>query len=510
MIHSSSFRSPENERISSQSFQLLAKESLLCTPSNSCQHQHRRRHRHRSSLSFASPSTTKNTTTTMYYYHWSLFVILLATHCLSTTFACTEVYDNYDLLKTALDEGQTVGNAILCPFTIRGDACPPADEEPYVVTAPFLLIFCAAFGGGAGDACVIDCPHTHFDIQPAASLTLDTVTLSGAVNGSTIVREFATFTASYSVYQNNTAAATGGGAIRVEPNAVLILEYTDFDDNVAPEGGALYSEGDIFVTGGTFAGNQATMGRGGAIYASGLTTSVSLATFRSNRAAQAGPALYSTQFVSGGGNEACDNRNFAGEVCDGVDLGTGGCEAFGRQCTVAPTEAPTNSPTKSPTSSPTDTPTSSPTSEPTRLPTNQPTSIPTYNAPTTKPSATPSISPTQSPTSSHEPSGLPTPVPSVSPTDRPTTLDPTTIPSSSPTSSTPTSEPTMQPTSLSPTASPTTFPTTIAPTATPTTRPTTNPTTTSPTTSIPTSEPTDVPTPKATLRPTRKRHSDEP
>ena len=428
----------------------------------------------------------------MNIFRWSLFHLALAWQ-LNTVLGCTEVYDDYSNLVAALEEGQTFGSAFICPFTIQGSLCPRTDQSSTIsVTAPFFIIVCANFGGGTGDACVIDCPHTHFEVLDGASLVLESMTLSGAVNTSTVVRDGARLDASYSLYEGN----MGGGAIRVEPNGALTLQYTDFVENSGSQGGAIYNQGDMFITGGNFVNNKAD-GNGGAIYSDGFTSDLSDAGFRSNLAGGEGPAVYSTHAFSGGGNEGCGNQNNIGDICDGIfEEANDGCEEFAFQCTMAPTQGPT----RAPSAFPTPTPSASPTE--TRGPSTIPTNPPTW---TTVPSVAPSVSPTTAP--------KPSAMPSSSPTQ---SRSPSSLPSFSPTetqspSATPTQIPTLYPTishSTPPSIShaPTGLPTPV-PTAAPSWLPTLVPTASHAPSGLPTPtpsgshSPSGVPTLTSTIQP---------
>lgn len=483
---------------------------------------------------------TRRSSTMMNIFRWSLF--LLASHCVG---GCTDVFNSYALLKNELDFAQDngAGSIFLCPFTIEESECP---EEPYVVTSPFLFVFCASFGGAAGDACVMNCPRTHFDIQSFAWLTLDSITLSGAVNVSTIVRQDGTFTASYSLFQNNTGVV-GGGAVHVKPFGTFNSENSDFVNNAAPEGGAIYSQGTLNIRGGSFTKNRA-QSRGGAIFASGSFTDISGVRFQSN-VATVGPAVFALQTVNLISNEGCGNaENITNAECNGVASDTSSvCQNFETQCTLPPTVAPTaapstNPPTQLPTQSPTVVPTGLPTvsstNSPTQQPTNRPsvlpsllptptptTALPTTTRPTQSPSrspsAVPSRIPTAFPTQSHEPSGLPTSLPSQSPTRNPSASPfanptaaptqsrhpspvPTPLPSQGPTegpSVSPSGVPSTQPSqSKEPSESPTAI-TSVSPSTTVSKSPTQYPTFV-PTTVVPSSEPSSVPSVQLTTVPT--------
>ena len=106
----------------------------------------------------SSNAHIRQTCSPMNMFRWCL--LLLASQIAR---GCTDIYNDYDLLLNELDFAQESGTVLLCPFVIEGSQCP---EEPYVVTSPFMFVFCASFGGGAGDdACVINCPGTHFSLS---------------------------------------------------------------------------------------------------------------------------------------------------------------------------------------------------------------------------------------------------------------------------------------------------------------------------------------------------------
>lgn len=482
--------------VSSSPFPTCPAQQTLLSASSTWRTSSNRATSHRSVYT----ATTTRNGIMKHIFRWSLLLLASSSHFVR---ACTDVFNNYTLLVNELDLG---GAILLCPFTIQGAQCP---DTPYVVTSPFLFVFCANFGGGAGDACVLNCPQTHFDVQPFAWLTLDSITLSGAVNVSTIVRQDGSFTASYSTFQNNTGLI-GGGAIYSEGN--LNVESSHFIDNAAPQGGAIYSsEGEMIIMGGSFLNNRA-QSRGGAIFSGGNFADISSARFESN-SAPLGPAVFTAQTVTTSNNQGCGNDNGNGaDVCNGVASSAAACQDFDLQCTFVPTSTPTGAPT---TATPTVLPTQAPSTEPSELPTMSWTDSPTQQPSTTpsaRPSQVPSAVPTASPTSTRPstvPSGLPTQSPtnrpSAAPSDTPTLR--TSVPSQSPLdnpSASPSSTPTGLPTlSSEPSFSPTPVPS-VLPSHEPTKLPTGNPTL-SPTTVAPSLEPSLVPTVEpTTMSPTHR------
>jgi hypothetical protein len=57
----------------------------------------------------------------------------------------------------------------------------------------------------------------------------------------------------------NYNSAGSGGAIRAAANSMIFLFYSDFVDNMAPDGGAVYNLGDAEIEGSKFKFNEATV-----------------------------------------------------------------------------------------------------------------------------------------------------------------------------------------------------------------------------------------------------------
>ena len=93
-------------------------------------------------------------------------------------------------------------------------------------------------------------------------------------------------------FKGNTALNGDGGAIYTDKDATFD-QSAEFISNKAKNGGAIYNLGEISIAGaGTFTGNEATDGNGGAIYNKGTTFEITGgATFENNKAVDGG-AIY--------------------------------------------------------------------------------------------------------------------------------------------------------------------------------------------------------------------------
>ena len=103
----------------------------------------------------------------------------------------------------------------------------------------------------------------------------------------------------------NSTSNYGGGAISFMENGIVVDCY--FENNKAPEAGAIYSSSDIIVKNSKFINNTATSGGAGAIYSEGNMTVLG-SYFENNQANSYGGAIY----VYGNDKQNClvDNSQF--------------------------------------------------------------------------------------------------------------------------------------------------------------------------------------------------------
>jgi len=134
--------------------------------------------------------------------------------------------------------------------------------------------------------------------------------LTIAGNGATLERSYAPGTAAFTIVTVDSGALTvdklnfrhGSGAISVSDFGQLMVNGGTFTGNSAADGGAIYSDAEIYapqLNGATFTGNSAT-GDGGAIYnySPAVAMVVDQCTFTGNKAAVSGGAIW--EFGVGG------------------------------------------------------------------------------------------------------------------------------------------------------------------------------------------------------------------
>jgi len=134
--------------------------------------------------------------------------------------------------------------------------------------------------------------------------------LTIAGNGATLERSYAPGTAAFTIVTVDSGALTvdklnfrhGSGAISVSDFGQLTVNGGTFTGNSAADGGAIYSDAEIYapqLNGATFTGNSAT-GDGGAIYnySPAVAMVVDQCTFTGNKAAVSGGAIW--EFGVGG------------------------------------------------------------------------------------------------------------------------------------------------------------------------------------------------------------------
>ena len=158
--------------------------------------------------------------------------------------------------------------ALLCPFKITGNGCPSEDEYPngYFHSATKgkkksdLIVVCDRneYGYQTGAQCVIDCPGRHFTVDEKATLTLDSFVLMGATNSSLSVQPKGKLEVINSVFSENFSPEYGG-AIHAGEDSKLDIEYSEFANNEALVGGAVYSKGKADIVHTNFFSNVAAV-----------------------------------------------------------------------------------------------------------------------------------------------------------------------------------------------------------------------------------------------------------
>ena len=145
------------------------------------------------------------------------------------------------------------GFADVCPFKISGpDACPSPyststnNQEGYVVTSDTdLYLSCDPYQLSSDLKCIIDCYSLprHFTVKSGGSLTIENFILRHATETSIRVEQGGRLSVFGSTFEDNTNEVDGGGgggSIFSGPNSILEVRYTDFRNNRADTGGAIY------------------------------------------------------------------------------------------------------------------------------------------------------------------------------------------------------------------------------------------------------------------------------
>lgn len=152
------------------------------------------------------------------------------------------------------------GYADVCPFVISGDACQTTQPYPdgYVVpSGENLYISCDPYRREA--KCIIDCTvQRHFTVSTGASLTLESMALSGADASAVYIEPQGQLTAFDSIFENNRAKnSADGGAIYASSDTILQVRYSEFENNRAEIGGAILSSGKTTIFQSVFRSNFA-------------------------------------------------------------------------------------------------------------------------------------------------------------------------------------------------------------------------------------------------------------
>jgi predicted outer membrane repeat protein len=231
---------------------------------------------------------------------------------------------------------------VLCQFHISKDKGECDVKDAYKIKSVVNLV-CRPEYGSSGK-CVIDCPNTHFQIEPSAIAQFSGFEFRSATTSSIQVLPHGVFYSRNNIFVGN-GSKEKGGAIYAQPNSGTSIVFTTFESNYASEGGAIYigNKGVNVYTastllGNTFAVNYADVG--GALY---IDERVKLTliknTFYGNYIdleGGLGPAIYYAGFLAKycHGNYGCDNGR---TVCDGGwNAAIQKCEPFETVCTYNP------------------------------------------------------------------------------------------------------------------------------------------------------------------------------
>ena len=119
-----------------------------------------------------------------------------------------------------------------------------------------------------------------------------------------------------------------GGAISASGGTMSITS-SEFTDNRAAKGGAIYTSGILTIVAAAFSGNKATVTAsghgGGAIVINGGTLSVTLSTFSNNQASGSSGTAFGGAIASiSGGTVTITTTKFSGNRASGIHGGGGG------------------------------------------------------------------------------------------------------------------------------------------------------------------------------------------
>jgi predicted outer membrane repeat protein len=161
----------------------------------------------------------------------------------------------------------------------------------FVIETPLLFVLNSTFDGNlapGGSGAAINATVTDGFTVVNSTFT-DNAALNGgaiSVDGSIAIED--------SIFEDNYATGTPAYGGAVYATGQIDSDHTDFIDNSAGDhGGALYADpGAVVVDGGTFSGNTATTGVGGAIYADSYVE-IEDADFDHNTAVDGGGAVLS-------------------------------------------------------------------------------------------------------------------------------------------------------------------------------------------------------------------------
>ena len=151
---------------------------------------------------------------------------------------------------------------------------------------------------------------THLDISRSTFVSNIAIVSSGGVDVS------------------SGAADPMGGAISASGGTMSITS-SEFTDNRAAKGGAIYTSGILTIVAAAFSGNKATVTAlvhgGGAIVINGGTLSVTLSTFSNNQASGSSGTAFGGAIASiSGGTVTITTTKFSGNRASGIHGGGGG------------------------------------------------------------------------------------------------------------------------------------------------------------------------------------------
>lgn len=164
---------------------------------------------------------------------------------------CTPLANNtWEAMVEAIMDSNRI--AVLCPFRISGDGCPSSHEYPEGLVMGrdnlgVMIIECAIQSLNPYDddrtKCILNCPGRHFTVAPSsAGLTLTNMILSGATNSSIVVEQDGRLDVANTQFENNTAADSYGGAIKLQEGSIVSVEFSIFKNNNGIVGGAIYAK----------------------------------------------------------------------------------------------------------------------------------------------------------------------------------------------------------------------------------------------------------------------------
>lgn len=193
--------------------------------------------------------------------------------------------------------------------------------------------------------CIIDCPLVQFRVSPNATMTFESLTLQNTIRSTVVVEPSGALISRSTRFLNNQVAGDGGSILAMQDSTVEISRGR-FENNIASNGGAIYTQGSLVIRQVSFWNNQA-INLGGAIYGGDLASaSVMRSTFGMNSAVEGGPAIFCNAPSlkwSLTANKGCMNviDNRLATTCDGVEWLRAACFPFSGSACDTPTSTPT-------------------------------------------------------------------------------------------------------------------------------------------------------------------------
>ncbi|KAG7368715.1 POMP domain polymorphic outer membrane protein [Nitzschia inconspicua] len=200
---------------------------------------------------------------------------------------------------------ESSGYADVCPFVIRGEAAcqtsSKAFSNGYVVSnKENIYISCDPYRREA--KCIVDCPvQRYFIVSSGASLTLESMVLSGAEASAVYIEPQGQLAVFDSRFHDNHSTGSGG-AIYASTATNLQVRFSDFESNRAEIGGAIFSMGETTIFRSIFYGNVAAAGGGAvAVNTADAKLEIGGSTLELNEAANGGAVFveeYARSFIS--------------------------------------------------------------------------------------------------------------------------------------------------------------------------------------------------------------------